>query len=55
MFTFTACNKVFVSSISILFIFMGTLIDAGTTGKIAGKMTDKSTGEELIGANVIIV
>lgn len=29
-------------------------IQAGTTGKIAGKITDKDTGEPLIGANVMI-
>ena len=28
---------------------------AGTTGKIAGKIFDKTTGEPLIGANILIV
>ncbi len=28
---------------------------AGVTGKIAGKITDKSTGEPLIGANIIVI
>ena len=55
MFTITKCNKVLVSAISILMFFMGTNVYAGTTGKIAGKITDKSTGELLIGANVIII
>jgi outer membrane receptor protein involved in Fe transport len=34
---------------------IGTLIYAGTTGKIAGKIIDKSTGEALIGANILII
>ncbi|NCS90614.1 MAG: carboxypeptidase-like regulatory domain-containing protein, partial [Ignavibacteria bacterium] len=55
MFTITKCNKVLVSAISILMFFIGTNVYAGTTGKIAGKITDKSTGELLIGANVIII
>jgi len=42
-----------------LFILLQTIAGtisllAGTTGKIAGKITDKSTGEPLIGANVIV-
>ncbi|MEA3287666.1 MAG: TonB-dependent receptor, partial [Candidatus Marinimicrobia bacterium] len=37
---------VLLSMVSILF--------SGTTGKIAGKVTDSTTGEELIGVNVII-
>src|SRR3989304_6333091 len=32
-----------------------TIIYSGTTGKIAGKISDKSTGEALIGANILIV
>ena len=55
MFTFTNCKKILVLSISILFIITATLIYAGTTGKIAGKIIDKSTGEVLIGANILIV
>lgn len=35
-------------------IAITSTIFPGTTGKIAGKITDKSTGEPLIGANVII-
>jgi outer membrane receptor protein involved in Fe transport len=34
---------------------LGTQIFAGTTGKIAGKITDSATGEPLIGANIIIM
>ena len=55
MFTITNCNKVFASSISLLIFLLGTLVYAGTTGKIAGKMIDKVTGEALVGANVIIL
>ena len=55
MFTITNCNKVLASSISILIFLLGTLVYAGTTGKIAGKIIDKATGEALIGANVLIV
>ncbi len=36
------------------FIIISFEMFAGTTGKIAGKVTDKNTGESLIGANVII-
>lgn len=31
------------------------LLHAGVTGKLAGKITDASTGDDLIGANVLIV
>ena len=55
MFTITSCNKAIVSSISILLFLFGNFIYAGTTGKISGKISDKSTGEALIGANVLIV
>ena len=34
---------------------MGTLVYAGTTGKIAGKISDKSNGETLISANISVV
>lgn len=55
MFTITNCNKILAHSIIILILLAGPLIFAGTTGKIAGKITDKSTGEVLIGANILIV
>ncbi|MBI1938435.1 MAG: TonB-dependent receptor [Ignavibacteriales bacterium] len=38
-----------------LFFFLVSNIFAGTTGKIAGKITDAKTGEPLIGANVLLV
>ena len=31
------------------------IIFAGTTGKIAGKVTDVATGETVIGANIILI
>ncbi len=34
---------------------MGPLIYPGTTGKIAGKILDKNTGESLLGANIIVM
>ncbi len=45
--------------VNILFIFLcvcilGSMLKAGTTGKIAGTVRDLSTGEPLIGANIII-
>jgi outer membrane receptor protein involved in Fe transport len=55
MFTITKFNRAVVSSICILLIIFVTVIYAGTTGKIAGKITDKSTGEALVGANIIII
>lgn len=55
MFTITNYNKVLASLIGIIIFLTSTLAYAGTTGKIAGKITDKSSSEVLIGANVIIV
>ncbi|MCK9211852.1 MAG: TonB-dependent receptor [Ignavibacteriaceae bacterium] len=55
MFTFTNCNKVLVSSIGLFIFFLGTLGYAGTTGKIAGKIIDKTTREALIGTNILVV
>jgi outer membrane receptor protein involved in Fe transport len=36
------------------FLFITASLQAGTTGKIAGIVTDKETGEPLVGVNVII-
>ncbi len=41
-------------SIVILFFALSCILHAGETGKLAGKITDKTTGEALIGANVFI-
>lgn len=40
----------------LLIIILGSssFVMAGTTGKIAGKVIDQTTGEPLIGANVFI-
>ena len=35
-------------------LWMLSLVQAGTTGKLAGKVTVKDTGEPMIGANVLI-
>jgi outer membrane receptor protein involved in Fe transport len=40
----------------IVFLFSClSVIQAGTTGKIAGKIIDNATGEPLIGANIVII
>lgn len=46
-------KQVFVTSLLMVFL-CSTLIWAGTTGKIAGIVVDKTTGDPLPGANVII-
>ncbi len=51
MFTMNKIAKIITLS---LFLVYGILF-AGTTGKIAGKITDKNTGDPLIGANILIV
>jgi hypothetical protein len=43
-----------ITTILFLFLLLPTLALAGTTGKLTGKVTDKETGEALIGANVIV-
>ncbi len=43
-----------LSKIIIFLLLMFTLAFAGETGKIAGQILDKATGEPLVGANVII-
>ncbi len=40
--------------IGLLFLLIPTLIFAGTTGKISGKVIDKETGQPLPGANVMV-
>jgi outer membrane receptor protein involved in Fe transport len=37
------------------FCFLTQIIEAGTTGKIAGKVTSSDTGEPLPGANIIVM
>jgi hypothetical protein len=38
----------------LIFTICGSLLYAGTTGKIAGKVTDASNNEPLVGANTIL-
>jgi hypothetical protein len=40
---------------TLVFLFCAGQLMAGTTGKIAGVVTDNSTGDPLVGANVVIV
>ena len=37
-----------------VFIILATGLEAGTTGKLKGSITDQATGQPLIGANIII-
>ena len=46
-------NRLYTFLFSLLLI--PTLIYAGTTGKIKGKITDLDSGEPLVGANVLVV
>jgi outer membrane receptor for ferrienterochelin and colicin len=39
----------------LLFVTLPCILLAGTTGKLAGKITDKSTNEPVVGANVVLV
>ncbi|RPI03998.1 MAG: hypothetical protein EHM64_11425, partial [Ignavibacteriae bacterium] len=41
--------------ILLLTIVLTSLLWSGTTGKIAGTITDKTSGEALIGANIVVV
>ncbi len=45
----------FLFLISLSFIMLAQYLNAGETGKIAGKITDLETGEALLGANIMIV
>ncbi|MEJ2634036.1 MAG: TonB-dependent receptor [Calditrichia bacterium] len=42
------------SSIFLIFLIFSRMLFAGNTGKIAGRVTDKSTGDPLIGVNVVV-
>ena len=48
-------KKKFIGLVFLLLITCSSTLLAGTTGKIAGKIIDKETGEALFGANVLIV
>jgi len=48
-------SKFYSITLLLLFIFsISTVANSGTTGKIAGIVTDKGTGDSLPGANVVI-
>lgn len=47
-------NYIRKTAVTILLVMIAEFLTAGTTGKLAGTVTDKKTGEPLIGANVII-
>ncbi|MDP2362982.1 MAG: carboxypeptidase-like regulatory domain-containing protein, partial [Ignavibacteria bacterium] len=44
----------FFSFLLFFFLLSQSQLYAGGTGKIAGKVTDTQTGEELIGINVLV-
>ncbi|UCF64234.1 MAG: carboxypeptidase-like regulatory domain-containing protein, partial [bacterium] len=41
-------------SIILVFLIISQIVFAGSTGKIAGIVTDKNTGEPLIGVNIVV-
>ncbi len=47
-------GKIIAPLLVFIFLFM-SILWAGTTGKIAGRVLDQSTGEGLAGANVVII
>ena len=44
----------FFQTVTIISLLIAGAVTAGPTGKISGKVTDVSTGEPLVGANVMI-
>ncbi len=52
-----AFMKIFLSLAlaGLVVLFHGSNLEAGTTGKIVGKVTDSQTGDSLPGANIILV
>lgn len=50
---FRHLTKIILTGILFSFFLSGEAL-AGNTGKISGRVTDKSTGEPLIGANVVV-
>lgn len=55
MFTITKYSKLLPLLFFVIVSLTGAFIYAGTTGKIAGKIIDKNTGEALLGANIILL
>ena len=46
--------KAFMRFLSVLFFLHAAMVYAGTSGKIAGTITDARTGEKLLAANVVV-
>ncbi len=47
-------KKILYISTIVITAFLSNLLFAGTTGKIAGRVFDKNSGEPLIGTNIVI-
>ena len=43
-----------MKKVLVLLFIIQTCLFAGVTGKLVGKVTDKNTGEPLIGANILL-
>jgi Ca-activated chloride channel homolog len=41
-------------SLLLILVLFSNILFAGSTGKIAGKVTDKNTGDDLVGVNILI-
>jgi hypothetical protein len=48
-------SKLTVSKIFLLLLFVSSLVNPQTRSKVQGAITDKETGEPLLGANVIVI
>lgn len=46
--------KYFLINVCLIMVMIVSVTMGGTTGKLAGRITDKQTGEALIGANIVI-
>lgn len=46
--------KYFLINVCLIMVMIVSVTLGGTTGKLAGRITDKQTGEALIGANIVI-
>lgn len=46
--------KYLLVSVCLIMLLVVSIVSGGTTGKLAGRVTDRQTGEPLIGANIII-
>ena len=44
-----------ILTVFLILAFMPLIIHAGTVGKLKGRVTDKTTGDPLIGANVFVI